>query len=109
MFRTIGDQQSLWELLLPEEVLRLPAELARVDALLDDAAFFVPFASGSGSPMPPGLRSRRRPQPLSRRLTTFAPRCADQASNRSSPPAGGTQPVRTSAARSQHQATSKRA
>ncbi len=43
MFRTIGDQPSLWESLLPEEVLRLPAELARVDALLDDPAFFAPF------------------------------------------------------------------
>jgi transposase, IS5 family len=44
MFRTIGDQPSLWESLLPAEVLRLPAELARVDALLDDPAFFTPFA-----------------------------------------------------------------
>jgi IS5 family transposase len=44
MFRTIGDQPSLWESLLPEEVLRLPGELARVDALLDDPAFFAPFA-----------------------------------------------------------------
>src|SRR5262249_54327587 len=32
------------ESLLPEKVLRLPAELARVDALLDDPAFFAPFA-----------------------------------------------------------------
>jgi transposase, IS5 family len=44
VFRTVGDQVSLWELLLPEEVLRLPEELARVDALLDDPAFFAPFA-----------------------------------------------------------------
>ena len=44
MFRTIGDGPSAWELLLPPEVLRLPAELARVDALLDDTAFFGPFA-----------------------------------------------------------------
>ena len=28
----------------PPELLRLPPELARVDALLDDAAFFAPFA-----------------------------------------------------------------
>jgi len=34
----------LWESLLPAEVLRLPAELARVDALLDDPVFFAPFA-----------------------------------------------------------------
>jgi IS5 family transposase len=33
-----------WEVVLPEEVLRLPEELARVDALLDDPVFFAPFA-----------------------------------------------------------------
>ena len=44
MFRTIGDQPSQWESRLPPELLRLPAELARVDALLDDPAFFAPFA-----------------------------------------------------------------
>jgi hypothetical protein len=31
--------------LLPEEVLRLPEELAGVDALLDDPVFFAPFAA----------------------------------------------------------------
>src|SRR5215475_5263447 len=44
MFRTIGDGPSSWESLLPVEVLRLPEELARVDALLDDPSFFAPFA-----------------------------------------------------------------
>jgi IS5 family transposase len=34
---------SLWESVLPVELLVLPAELARVDGLLDDPAFFVPF------------------------------------------------------------------
>jgi len=43
VFRTVGDQCSLWESVLPEELLRLPEELARVDALLDDPAFFAPF------------------------------------------------------------------
>ncbi len=43
MFRTVGDQVSLWEAVLPPELLRLPDELARVDALLDDPAFFTPF------------------------------------------------------------------
>jgi len=43
VLRTIGDPVSLWESLLPEEVLRLPAELARVDVLLDDPVFFAPF------------------------------------------------------------------
>ena len=44
MFRTIGDGPSAWESLLPREVLRLPPELARVDALLDDPVFVAPFA-----------------------------------------------------------------
>jgi hypothetical protein len=34
---------SLWEAVLPPEVLRLPDELARVDVLLDDPVFFAPF------------------------------------------------------------------
>ena len=45
MFRTIGDRPSSWESLLPAEVLRLPDDLARADALLDDPAFFAPFAA----------------------------------------------------------------
>lgn len=45
MFRTVGDQPSLWESILPEVVRRLPDELARVDALLDDPAFFAPFVA----------------------------------------------------------------
>lgn len=36
VFRTVGDQPSLWESILPEE-------LARVDALLDGPRFFAPF------------------------------------------------------------------
>jgi len=43
VFRTVGDQCSLWESVLPEELPRLPEELARVDALLDDSAFFTTF------------------------------------------------------------------
>jgi IS5 family transposase len=43
VFRTIGDQPTLWESILPEQLQRLPEELARVDALLDDPAFFAPF------------------------------------------------------------------
>ena len=42
MFRTVG-QPALRDAVLPRELLRLPAELARVDALVDDAAFFGPF------------------------------------------------------------------
>jgi transposase, IS5 family len=44
VFRTIGDQPTLWDAVLPVELLALPEELARVDALLDDPAFFVPLA-----------------------------------------------------------------
>ena len=39
----VGDQPSLWEAVLPDELRRLPAELARVDVLLDDPVFFAPF------------------------------------------------------------------
>jgi transposase, IS5 family len=44
MLRTRAVEVSLWEAVLPDEVLRLPDELARVDALLDDPVFFAPFA-----------------------------------------------------------------
>src|SRR3954452_13421946 len=44
MLRTRNSQPTLFESILPDELLRLPAELARVDALLDDEAFFAPFA-----------------------------------------------------------------
>jgi IS5 family transposase len=43
MLRTVGDQPSLWESLLPAEALVMPAELVRVDALLDDGRFFAPY------------------------------------------------------------------
>jgi IS5 family transposase len=43
VFRTVNDQPTLWDAILPSELLVLPAELARVDALLDDPAFFAPF------------------------------------------------------------------
>jgi IS5 family transposase len=43
VLRTVGDQPTLWESLLPPEALRMPEELVRVDRLLDDGRFFVPF------------------------------------------------------------------
>src|SRR3990170_722199 len=43
MLRTVGDQPTLWESLLPVQALMMPAELMRVDALLDDERFFEPF------------------------------------------------------------------
>src|SRR5215218_2005238 len=44
MLRTVGDQPTLWESLLPEQALIMPAELGRVDGLLDDPRFFAPYA-----------------------------------------------------------------
>jgi transposase, IS5 family len=43
VLRTVNDQLSLWDAFLPAELLVLPAELARVDALLDDPVFFAVF------------------------------------------------------------------
>src|SRR5215213_3880200 len=43
MLRTTNPQPSLWEAILPDACLGLPAELARVDALLDDPRFWEPF------------------------------------------------------------------
>jgi transposase, IS5 family len=43
MLRTVGDQATLWESLLPPQALVMPAELERVDRLLDDVRFFAPF------------------------------------------------------------------
>jgi IS5 family transposase len=43
VLRTVNDQLSLWDAILPAELLVLSAELARVDALLDDPVFFAPF------------------------------------------------------------------
>ena len=45
MLRTTNPQHSLWEAILPEGCLGLPAELARVDTLLDNPAFLAPLAS----------------------------------------------------------------
>jgi IS5 family transposase len=61
MLRTVGDQPSLWEAVLPDELRRLPAELARVDALLDDPVFFAPFKHRSLTRGSVGRRRRLRP------------------------------------------------
>ena len=56
MLRTVADQPTLWEAILPEELRRLPVELARVDVLLDDPVFFAPFVPF----FDPGSVGRRR-------------------------------------------------
>jgi len=43
MLRTVNPQPTLWEAILPEMCLGMPAELEAVDRLLDDPAFFEPF------------------------------------------------------------------
>jgi len=45
VLRTVSDQPTLWDAILPSELLVLPAELARVDVLLDDPVFCAPFAA----------------------------------------------------------------
>ena len=45
MLRETDPQPSLWEALLPEELRRLPAELARIDAYLDDERFIAEESS----------------------------------------------------------------
>ena len=59
VFRTVNEQPTLWDSILPAEVLVLPAELVRVDGLLDDPVFFAPFARFS-MPGWGGRRSRWR-------------------------------------------------
>ena len=43
MLRTLNAQPILWEAILPEMCLGMPAELQPVDRLLNDPAFFEPF------------------------------------------------------------------
>ncbi len=43
MLRTVSEQPTLWESILPSEALRMPCELVAVDRLLDDERFFEPY------------------------------------------------------------------
>jgi IS5 family transposase len=45
VFRTVNDQPTLWDSILPPELLVLPVELGRVDVVLEDPVFFAPFAA----------------------------------------------------------------
>jgi IS5 family transposase len=45
VLRTVNDQPTLWDAILPAEALVLPSQLAQVDRLLDDAVFFAPFVA----------------------------------------------------------------
>jgi transposase, IS5 family len=43
MLRTRNDQRTLWDAIIPPELLELPEQLAKVDRLLDDERFFAAF------------------------------------------------------------------
>jgi transposase, IS5 family len=43
VLRTVSDERTLWESILPAVCLGLPGELEAVDRLLDDPVFFAPF------------------------------------------------------------------
>jgi IS5 family transposase len=57
VLRETEPQTTLWDALLPEEAKRLPAELAAVDAFLDDERFIAPwravFSNRLGRPSVP--------------------------------------------------------
>jgi transposase, IS5 family len=57
VLRETEPQTTIWELLLPEELTRLPAELQAVDAYLDDERFIAPwralFSARLGRPSVP--------------------------------------------------------
>ena len=50
VLRTVNDQPTLWDSILPPEFLVLPVEWGRVDVLLDDPVFFAPFAAYFDAP-----------------------------------------------------------
>jgi transposase, IS5 family len=60
MLRTRNDQPTLWDAIIPPELLELPEQLAKVDRLLDDERFFAPFVRTS-TPAKVVPRSRWRP------------------------------------------------
>ncbi len=43
MIRIVSPQPTLWESVIPQCLMGLPGDLAEIDALLDDKAFFEPF------------------------------------------------------------------
>ena len=51
MLRTVNGQPTLWETVIPERLLPLPGDLARVDVWLDDPRFFEPLCAGSSTPI----------------------------------------------------------
>jgi hypothetical protein len=60
VLRETDPQTTIWELLLPEEAKRLPTELVRVDAYLDDERFIAP-GGGCSRPGWAALGAGRHP------------------------------------------------
>ena len=59
MLVTTNPQQTLWETILPPGYQDLPKELAAVDELLDDPAFFEPYRVCKSLPGDPRFRACR--------------------------------------------------
>jgi hypothetical protein len=92
VLRESDPQTTIWELVLPEEAKRLPAELAKIDAFWDDERFVAPwralFSARVGRPSVPVdtllrllylklLPARlREPVPGGQRLDRLAAVCA---------------------------------
>lgn len=69
MLRTVAEQPTLWEAILPEELRRLPAELARVDSLLDvNGHRFLPVGGHENCPVAVMRSARWWPWDLPRGL-----------------------------------------
>jgi IS5 family transposase len=60
MLRTVSEQPTLWESILPGPLLRMPAELEAVDRLLDDPRFFEPYRRFFHATLGRPSTSRRR-------------------------------------------------
>ena len=59
MLRETDSQTTMWELLLPEEAKRLPAELVRIDAYLNDEQFIAPWRKAVRPPAGAAVSSNR--------------------------------------------------
>jgi hypothetical protein len=94
VLRETDPQPSLWEALLPEEAKWLPAELARIDAYLDDERFVAPwrtlFDRRVGASVGPGRHAAATAvleAPLWAGLQEPVPGCQRLEPNRRSSPA----------------------
>ena len=77
MLRESDPQATIWDALLPEEAKRLPVELVKVDAYLDDERFLAPwralFSARLGRPSVPVETLLRAADALERRIPIQRP------------------------------------